>query len=200
MTEYLNVGTPVAMARAHDVAVYLRSKGANSALRLQKLLYYAQAWSLAWDGAPLFGETIRAWDMGPVVGEVWHACREGVLVGDAARLTPVERATIDAVMAYYGTREADWLSELTHRERPWVEAYAPKRPNPIITHDAMRAFYGSLSDGQKCIPESYKRGADYMMSMSPDELAELGDTSMTELTPAHLDTLLREDGGGAWPA
>lgn len=39
-------------------------------MSLQKLLFYAQSWSLA-DGQRLFDEDIQAWRDGPVVKEVW---------------------------------------------------------------------------------------------------------------------------------
>ncbi|MCH7691617.1 MAG: DUF4065 domain-containing protein, partial [candidate division Zixibacteria bacterium] len=51
-----------------DVAKYILSKlGGVSAMKLHKLLYYAQAWSLVWDERPLFQERIEAWVSGPVV-------------------------------------------------------------------------------------------------------------------------------------
>jgi uncharacterized phage-associated protein len=165
------------MASARDVACYLLSKGAQSALRLQKLLYYAQAWSLVWDGRALFSETIRAWDMGPVVGEVWYAFRSHELCGDPSRLTAAERETVDAVVDYYGAQPETWLSELSHRERPWGDAYVRgARPSPVIALDAMKNFYGRLPPSpSKRVPDAYRRGAEVVMSLSPDELAELGD-------------------------
>jgi uncharacterized phage-associated protein len=36
------------------------------AMRLQKLLYYVQAWHLAVTDEPLFPEQIKAWKDGPV--------------------------------------------------------------------------------------------------------------------------------------
>ena len=39
-------------------------------LKLQKLLYYAQAWHLAHTNAPLFNKEIKAWTHGPVVTTV----------------------------------------------------------------------------------------------------------------------------------
>lgn len=189
------------MASAHDVAVYLRNAGIRSRLQLQKLLYYAQAWSLAWDDRPLFSETIKAWDLGPVVGEVWYALQHHELDGDPSRLTAEDRATIDAVVDFYGAQPADWLSELTHRERPWSDARQDKRPNPVISHEAMRAFYGAMrSEGEKIIPHSYRRGAALVMSLSPEELDELADDTMTEITPDALAALVRDDGAGAWPS
>lgn len=190
------------MPSARDVATYLLSRGARTPLRLQKLLYYSQAWSLVWDGHPLFGETIRAWDMGPVVGEVWFDQRNGALRGDPDVLTQSDRETIDAVLAWYGTRPDDWLSELTHRERPWLDAYLrDARPSPVITHDAIRAFYGaSERDAGKSIPRAYQRGAQLIMSLSPEELAELADDSVVLVTAAELAMLRADDGVSPWPS
>ena len=49
------------MANVFDVADYiLKECGEMPALKLQKLVYYSQAWSLVWDEAPLFEEEIEA--------------------------------------------------------------------------------------------------------------------------------------------
>lgn len=64
------------MASAHDVAAYiLKRMGQMTAMKLQKLVYYSQAWSLVWDEAPLFNERIEAWANGPVVRELYEAHR-----------------------------------------------------------------------------------------------------------------------------
>ncbi len=47
-----------------------------SNLKLQKLLYYAQGFSLALTGKPLFNDQIKAWIHGPVVPSVWADYRE----------------------------------------------------------------------------------------------------------------------------
>ena len=57
-----------AMASVYDVAAFILGRlGQVGAMKLQKLVYYSQAWSLVWDDQPLFSETIEAWDKGPVV-------------------------------------------------------------------------------------------------------------------------------------
>ncbi|MBO6035665.1 MAG: DUF4065 domain-containing protein [Acetobacter sp.] len=40
-------------------------------MKLQKLVYYAQAWYLALNQAPLFEEDIEAWPWGPVVRDIY---------------------------------------------------------------------------------------------------------------------------------
>ena len=44
------------MASAHDVAAYILKKlGPMTAMKLQKLVYYCQAWSLVWGNASVSG-------------------------------------------------------------------------------------------------------------------------------------------------
>ena len=62
--------------RAKDVAAYILKKCGNmSHMKLQKLMYYAQAWSLVWDEEPLFPERIEAWVNGPVVRPLYADLR-----------------------------------------------------------------------------------------------------------------------------
>ncbi len=45
-------------------------------LKLQKLVYYAQAWYLANFNRPLFDEDMQAWTHGPVVPSLWKEYRD----------------------------------------------------------------------------------------------------------------------------
>ncbi len=109
-----------------DVAEYvLRKSGAMTAMKLQKLVYYAQAWSLVWDERPLFNERIEAWANGPVCRALYSAHHKqfmvepGQIVRDHLSLDEKAVRTIDAVLAFYGDKSAQWLSDLTHLENPW---------------------------------------------------------------------------------
>ena len=143
-----------AMSTVHDVAAYILQKhGQMTAMKLQKLVYYSQAWALVWDEKPLFGARIEAWANGPVVPELYRLHRTSFQVstwpqGDAKRLTKDERETIDAVLNFYGDKSAQWLSDLTHREPPWVNAragFAPgERGCTPITHTAMAEYYAAV--------------------------------------------------------
>ena len=69
------------MATVFDVAFYILDKlGDMSTMKLQKLCYYAQAWSLAWDGVPLFNEDFQAWANGPVCRELYEFHRGEFLI------------------------------------------------------------------------------------------------------------------------
>jgi uncharacterized phage-associated protein len=141
-------------ASVHDVAAYIvRKLGPMTAMKLQKLVYYAQAWSLVWDEQPLFPETIEAWANGPVVRTLYDRHRGLFRVrqwdGDPDNLNAEQRATIDAVLGYYGDKSSQWLSNLTHREDPWLNArvgLAPTdRGDREIGHAEMAEYYGSLT-------------------------------------------------------
>lgn len=140
---------------AHDVTAYiLNRQGPMSAMKLQKLIYYAQAWALVWDESPLFSERIEAWANGPVVRGVYghhrgtFEVRPPWSLGDPDRLAPQQRETIDSVLNFYGDKSAQWLSDLTHQERPWLEArsgLAPgERGDTEISLASMHEYYGSL--------------------------------------------------------
>ncbi len=142
------------MAKVHDVAAYIIAKLRSvDAMKLQKLLYYSQAWSLVWDSKPLFSSKIEAWANGPVVRDVFKTYQgqytiSRAKVGDKNALKSVEQETVDAVLQFYGSRDGFYLSELTHRERPWKDArkgLAPgEKGDTEITKAAMSEYYGSL--------------------------------------------------------
>lgn len=143
------------MIHVHDVAAYiLEQKGEMTAMKLQKLVYYCQAWSLVWDEEPLFSEKVEAWANGPVVRELYDLHRgkfkvDGWPQGDSSNLDEVQRETVDAVLDYYGDRDSQWLSDLTHREAPWRKGrsgLAPgERGKQEISHASMAEFYSALA-------------------------------------------------------
>ena len=146
------------MANVFDVAAYILRKSPQgmTAMKLQKLVYYSQAWSLVWDEKPLFPEEIQAWANGPVVPALYDAHRGAFTVeaNDIARGNPnalneQERETVDAVLRFYGPKSAHELSELTHCEQPWMSArrdLAPgQRGSEIISHASMAEYYDGLT-------------------------------------------------------
>ncbi|MFI5895616.1 Panacea domain-containing protein [Actinoplanes sp. NPDC051513] len=130
-------------------------------MKLQKLLYYAQAWHLVWDDQPLFGERIEAWANGPVVYEVYQLHRGQFTVtdwpaGSPSRLTTSERESVDVVLGTYADLNARKLSHLTHAEQPWQEArhglHPTDRSSAEITQAAMQEYYSSLDSAQEAVP------------------------------------------------
>ena len=142
------------MATVFDVAHYVLSKLGNmTTMKLQKLAYYSQAWSLVWDEEPIFNEKIEAWANGPVVPELFFAHQGEFTVteepkGDSKNLTELQVDTIDAVIKHYGDKSGAWLSDLTHKEAPWADARSGVpdhvRSNVEITLGAMADYYGNI--------------------------------------------------------
>lgn len=139
-----------------DVAAYILTKiGKTSTIKLQKLVYYAQAWSLVWDEQPLFRERIEAWVNGPVVPDLFYLHKghfsvdsELIPVGNYRKLSEEQRNTVDAVLDHYGEKTAQWLVELSHSEDPWIKARVGLRDcdkcHRIINLDDMALYYGGL--------------------------------------------------------
>lgn len=138
----------------HDVAAYiLKKQGETSAMKLQKLVYYSQAWSLVWDEKPLFKANIEAWANGPVVPVLYQKHRGQFSVktwpnGAPAKIAGEAKITVNSVLKFYGGKTGQWLSELTHKERPWRDAREglsdDERGNREITPAALAEYYGSL--------------------------------------------------------
>ena len=142
------------MVSAHDISAHiLSSLGPMPAMKLQKLVYYSQAWSLVWDERPLFNNRIEAWANGPVIRDLYELHRGLFQVvklskGDPALLSNAERETVDSVLKFYGDKDGQWLSDLTHREDPWRNAREGLAPGELgdreISHAALGEYYGSL--------------------------------------------------------
>jgi uncharacterized phage-associated protein len=121
-------------------------------LRLQKLLYYAQGWSLAARRSQLFPEYIRGWRNGPVVTEVWSKFTGG----GGRQITPDDVADVpdapDPIKAFVGTvwesykdYSAIGLVGLTHAETPWKKAWGDRpadgRGNDEVQLEDMEDYF-----------------------------------------------------------
>jgi uncharacterized phage-associated protein len=161
-----------------DVLAYMRALGHtfNGEFQAQKLAYYAQAWSVAWDGAPLFDESIEAWRMGPVVRSVRYALDvRQPAPNPEAPLTPQQKENIKAVLRYYGRMSGADLADLTHAESPWKTVWGDRRPHDTcsdpIPLDLMRREYTRQSIEGKG-PERVALGARPAEPVDVRRLAE----------------------------
>jgi uncharacterized phage-associated protein len=105
--------------QAHDVGDPITN------LKLQKLVYYAQAWHAALNGGePLFGERIEAWVHGPVCPELYQrfrAHRWNPITDDVPKpdLPKEVCEHLDEILEVYGAFTGLELERLTHQEEPW---------------------------------------------------------------------------------
>ena len=143
------------MATIFDTAKYILERhGRMSTMKLQKLCYYAQAWSLVWDDMELFPEDFEAWVNGPVCKKLFDITKGIFSVtaddepGDSNNLTDNQKDTINRVLAHYAVHDAQWLSQLTHMEAPYqqarVDVPAGISSSNIISKESMAIYYGGL--------------------------------------------------------
>lgn len=126
--------------------------------KLQKLIYYAQAWHLVFnEGKPLFNEDIEAWVHGPVVRSVYQLFKKfgfNPIISKVDK-NPIEdiqeKELLDQVWKIYGTMDAEYLEMLTHREDPWQKARqgneSTERSSTVIDLGQMESFYRSKLNG-----------------------------------------------------
>ncbi|OMP78984.1 Panacea domain-containing protein [[Flexibacter] sp. ATCC 35208] len=133
-----------------------------SHLKLQKLIYYAQAWHLAIYGKPLFKEKIESWPNGPVVASIYHRFKD---IPRAAAIDSFKdwaktdfsaeiEELLEEVYTIYGEHSAGYLQELTKRELPWKKARKGldmfEKVDKAITHKDMIDYYKKrMNNGKK---------------------------------------------------
>jgi uncharacterized phage-associated protein len=125
-----------------------------SNLKLQKLVYYAQAWHLALHEKPLFDEDFEAWIHGPVIPELYHhykhfswkPIQEEVALALPQSVLPYLKEVADE---YFGC-DAYTLEQMTHMEAPWQRAREGlMRDQPstnIILKDWMQEYYTARAE------------------------------------------------------
>lgn len=155
-----------------DVATYcglvlLKEGMTVTPLKLQKILYYVQAWMMVFfDEQLLFDDQPQAWVNGPVYPSIYARFKatgrytqlrkedfitEGALsdaIGeyvDKLALTPSQIEVLNKLVLIYGSKNQDQLVFMTHCELPWSIARGDLEPfenseNPISFKD-MYNFY-----------------------------------------------------------
>jgi uncharacterized phage-associated protein len=122
-----------------------------SNLKLQKLVYYAQAWHLALYDRPLFDEDFQAWVHGPVIPELFQKYQHfswRPIDADVHPNLPEAIVTyLDAVADEYFSCEAYELEKMTRLELPWQrarEGLASDQPSHnLIRKEWMQEYYKS---------------------------------------------------------
>jgi len=144
------------MVSIFDVAKYITSNYSElSAMKLQKLMYYAQAWNLVWEEESLFDDEFEAWANGPVLPTIYARHRGLFKIkadlfkdGSVDNLTDGQRENIDKVLGFYGEKTAQWLSNLTHQESPWIDARGDlsvgASSSQQISISSMHEYYSAL--------------------------------------------------------
>lgn len=141
-----------------DIANYFLCKAKKTGtpvtnLKLQKLVYYAQAWHLAMHDEPLMkGAEFQAWIHGPVIRDLWDKYKTYGYKPIDEQVTCPELDTrtaqfLEEVIQAYFDKDAYIMELMTHEEAPWVQArkgYAiDERCSNTISEEAMKSFFRS---------------------------------------------------------
>lgn len=134
-----------------------------SNLKLQKILYFIQAYFLVATSKPCFSEKIEAWDFGPVVPVAYHEFKHfgsgnipkifsyvdidpdhfwnsGLATYGDNCISEDDKKRIRAVVDRFSDYSAADLVKITHRQLPWQNAYVPYMNNEI-TQRAIEAYF-----------------------------------------------------------
>ena len=128
-------------------------------LRLQKYLYYAQGWFLAFYDRPLFDEDLQAWVYGPVHPETYRRFKHHSfqpVTGDdvgSSELPDIVQDHLVEVHSAYGKFSAWDLERMTHAEDPWREARGDlpedEPSTAVISQESMRRYFRGRLETQQ---------------------------------------------------
>jgi uncharacterized phage-associated protein len=159
-SELVRAEKGVEMASASEIARYIvgffhEEQEPITNLRLQKLLYYVQGWSLAILDRPAFSERLEAGAHGPVQRGVYDEYAEDGWkpIDKGVAMPPLDsdlRELIELVLQAYGGESGYALEIRTHHEAPWLEARnrldKHARSDAVISQESMKGFFKNLGE------------------------------------------------------
>lgn len=121
-------------------------------LKLMKLVYLCEGWSLALRKDSLIREEVEAWQYGPVIPALYHVIK-------SYRASPVEQVgssvesmdaeqkdLIASVYAAYKHLTGIQLSDLTHQPgTPWSQSFSKNSRNTTIPTSLIRDHFVDLA-------------------------------------------------------
>lgn len=132
-----------------DVARYFIMRGDSDEdlltnMKVQKLLYYAQGYHLAFFNHILFDDEICAWQHGPVVPSVYkelniYGANQIKLSGAPPKFDVRTTEFLGEIYDVYGVYSAAALRNMTHNESPWKDT--PVGTDSIISTRIIKEFF-----------------------------------------------------------
>lgn len=122
-------------------------------MKLQKLLYYSQAWYLAYFDKPLFDEDFEAWVYGPALPSQYKRFKKysSGPITETPQIIKFPKSVIEFVteiIKTFNPHDTYELSLMTHREAPWLNARKgipeDEPSNNIIDKADMKKYYRSI--------------------------------------------------------
>lgn len=159
--------------------------GCMTNLKLNRLVYFAQAWSLEKFSRPLFEEEAEAWQYGPVVPSVYRAfslCGRNRISGttsdyDESKISSEEMNLLLDVADKYWGYSAYGLRNLTHKkDGAWSQVYSEGRVNKIpkdlirkdVENDHLDSFCDKMDAITSNLPAEGRHDKDGHLILSVD--------------------------------
>ncbi len=151
------------MYSINDIADYIisrvKTEDKNASLinlKLQKLLYYVQAWSYGINKKPMFDGGFEAWIHGPVNRFIYDRFNSNKYLyseinlddrlNKDVTLLSEDAEFVDFILENYLKYSGAELERLSHSEMPWVKTRGDlgvnERCNKEISSELMQEFYG----------------------------------------------------------
>lgn len=137
----------------------LKHYGPMSHLKLQKLLFYCDAYHLAYFDVELIEDKFEAWVHGPVSRKVFDSLKDksllysdieyvdnGINIDETFEsLSSLQKDLLNNILSTLSTWTGTELEASTHDEKPWLEARLgygeADRCHELISKETTRTFY-----------------------------------------------------------
>ena len=180
------------MTTVHDSATFFIARASEDGnlithLKLQKLCYYAQGYSLALMGEPMFSEPIEAWEHGPVVRTLYDEYKQFRRRAIPAQSEPPEMEPwrtriLEMVYARFGWMSAWELRNRTHAEFPWQQAWLSDESDAVLDHGSLRDFFRSSLRGERRRPAPADRALVMQRLNQEEDLRRANDQGRAEVS------------------
>ena len=120
------------LKRVSDKIIYFhraKYEESISPMKLQKLCYYTQGFSIALMNEALFDNDFEAWQHGPVITELYHEYKkfgwkqiDTDIDESVINNNPNENELLQEIVGHFGSYDGSTLSVMTHKESPWRNA------------------------------------------------------------------------------
>jgi len=158
--------------------------------KLQKLMYYCQAWHLALFGDKLIDSNFEAWVHGAVLRPLYYNyCNLGyntIHVDSSKAFNIVQNFNsnistnvhdlLEKVFSKYINYDADELEHINHLEYPWIKTRQGLKPDEssdkIITKELIEEYYSirALEEGMKKVKDNIFKFSHMGLKKAQDKL------------------------------
>lgn len=134
--------------KIEDVALYIlqllsQNESKVSAMKLQKICFYVQGWYVAKKGHSLFKHDFQAWRYGPVSPTLYKYHTKNATVslnstnipGNIQNISGADKKFIEVIVSLYAGFTGLQLSELSHKQDPWINARHGNPENSPSTNE-----------------------------------------------------------------